>query len=182
VSFEKPEFLDVELAEGARELNDCKYLFADSIREIEELTLELVVTEAKPQALGSGREDRHFEGLAEVQALLADSRPIESDMTCRSFKLIFDRREMVSYAVLNESYGRYPEAPEEFTGKLFRVFSRSHLLEFTKRTTHASDEYPGGALQHYEVVCLNHVVDVICTGPPRIAMGNAFQAIRTFVQ
>ena len=26
-----------------------------------------------------------------------------------------------------------------------------------------------GVLQHYGVVCLNHMVDVICTGPPRIA-------------
>jgi hypothetical protein len=45
------------------------------------------------------------------------------------------------------------------------------LLEFTKRTTRASDEYPG-VLQHYEIACQDHVVDVICTGPPRIAVGR----------
>ena len=170
MSFERPEYFDVEWNEGARELNDCEYLLAHSIREIEELTLELVVTEAKPQApiLAPQAE-------GPVEALLVGGRPIESDSTCRYFKLIFDRTNMVSYTVLNESYGAYPEAPEEFTGKLFRVFSRSHLLDFTKRTTYASDEYPG-VLQHYEVACLNHVVDVICTGPPRIAVGNASQS------
>jgi hypothetical protein len=78
---------------------------------------------------------------------------------------------MVSYTVLNESYGRYPESPEQFSGKLFRVFVWSHLLEFTKRTTYASDEHPG-VLQHYEIACLNHVVDVISTGPPRIVVIN----------
>ena len=75
---------------------------------------------------------------------------------------------MVSYSVLNESYAAYPMAPEEFTGKLFRVFTWSHLMEFTRRTTCASDEYPG-VLRHYEIVCACHVIDVICTQPPTIA-------------
>jgi hypothetical protein len=78
---------------------------------------------------------------------------------------------MVSYSVLNESYGRYPEDPEKFTGKLFRSFSWSHLLEFTRHTTNASVEY-AGPLQHYQVACLNHVLDVIGTKPPRIAIGT----------
>jgi hypothetical protein len=167
VDLDKLEFLDVEFSEGARELNECENLYADSIREIEELTLELVVTEAKPQApILAPRAE------GPIEALLIGGRPIESDATCRSFRLIFERMNMVSYSVLNESYGAYPEAPETFTGALFRVFSSSHLLEFIKRTTCASDEYPGGTLQHYEVACLNHVVDVICTGRPRIAVAN----------
>ena len=52
---------------------------------------------------------------------------------------------------------------------LFRVFSWSHLLEFTKRTTNTSDEYPG-VLLHYQIACLNHVIDVICTAPPAISI------------
>jgi hypothetical protein len=84
--------------------------------------------------------------------------------------LLFDRSQMVSYTVLNESYGVYPKEPEKFAGKLFRKFDWSHLLEFTKRTTIASELY-SGPLEHYEIACLNHVVDVITTGPPRIAVG-----------
>jgi hypothetical protein len=156
----------VDWEEGARQINDCEYLYVHSIHEIEELTLEVTVTEAKPQTpilvpRGEGVVDQ----------LLVGGRPIETDGTCRVFRLVFARKEVVSYTVLNELYGVYPEPPEQFTGKLFRVFSWSHLLEFTKRTTRASDEYPG-VLQHYEIACQDHVVDVICTGPPRIAVGR----------
>lgn len=158
--------IEVEWEKGASQINECGYLFADSIREIEELTLELLVSEAKPQA-----EIPVPENGSALERLRAGGRPIETDATCRRFRLIFDRNQMVSYTVLNESYGRYPESPEQFTGKLFRVFSWSHLLEFTKRTTYASDEYPG-VLHHYEIACLNHVVDVVCTGPPRISVGR----------
>jgi hypothetical protein len=132
---------------------------------MEELTLALIINEAKPQApILASRDDSAFERVS------VGSRPIEEDSTCRVFEIIFDRHGIISYTVLNESYGKYPEPPEEFTGKLFRIFSRSHLLDFTKRTTIACDEYPG-ALQHYQIACLNHIVDVITTKPPRIAVG-----------
>ena len=159
--------VEVEWEDGARQINGCEYLFIDSIRELEELTLELIVTEAKVQARSLVPRDQ-----SPLEQLRLGAKPIERDVTCRSFRLVFDRRHMVSYTVLNESYGKYPESPEPFTGKLFRVFSWSHLLECTKRSTCASDEYPG-VLQHYEIACLNHVVDVICTAAPRIAVGMA---------
>lgn len=162
MAYENQESLEPGWEDGARQMNECQYLFADRIREIEGLTLELVVTEAKPQAEILVARD---ESVAE--RLLVGGRPIERDLTCRIFRLVFDGRQMVSYSVLNESYGKYPEPPEQFTGKLFRTFSRSHLLEFIKKTTYASDEFPG-VLQHYQVACQNHVVDVICTAPPRI--------------
>lgn len=149
--------------DGSHQINDCEYLFAVSIREIEELTLEVTLTEAKLQAEIQAPRDE-----SEVGQLLVGGRPIEPDATCRLFRVVFDRRHMVSYSVLNESYGRYPEPPEQFTGKLFRVFSWSHLLEYIRATTYASDENPG-VLQHYQIACLNHVVDVICTSPPTIS-------------
>lgn len=156
--------VELEWEDGARQINECEYLYIDSVRELEELTIELIVTEAKVQAQILVPRDE-----SPVEQLRLGARPIERDATCRSFRLIFDQRHMVSYTVLNESYGRYPESPEQFAGKLFRVFSWSHLLEFTKRTTDAPDEHPG-VLQHYEIACLNHVVDVICTGPPMIGI------------
>jgi hypothetical protein len=168
-SFEPDVTSDWE--EGVRQINDCEYLFVESIRECEELTLELTVKEAKLQLQILAPRDGSV-----LEELRVGGRPIETDLTCRWFRLIFDGSHMVSYTVLNESYGTYPVAPEEFTGKLFRVFSWSHLLEFTKRTTCVSDEYPG-ALQHYQIACLNHVIDVICTGPPRIAVDRI--ALRT---
>lgn len=153
----------LDFSDGSHQINDCDYLFAVSIREIEELTLEVTLTEAKQQAEISAPRDE-----SELAQLLVGGRPIEPDATCRLFRVVFDRRHMVSYSVLNESYGRYPEPPEQFTGKLLRVFSWSHLLEFIRGTTHASDESPG-VLQHYQIACLNHVIDVICTAPPTIS-------------
>ena len=152
--------------EGVRLINDCEYLFVESVRESEALTLELTVTEAKPQArINVPRSE------SAIEALRTGSKTIEKDSTCRLFRLIFISNHMVSCSVLNECYGGYPEPPEQFTGNLFRVFTWSHLLEFTKRTTCVSDEYPG-VLQHYQIVCLNHIVDVICTAPPRITIDN----------
>jgi hypothetical protein len=164
-----PERVAVEWEEGARQVNECKYLFAESIRESQELTLELTLAEAKPQAEIQVSEDWN-----PIGELRIGGRSIETDLSCRVFHLIFDRNQMVLYMVLNESYGVYPADPEKFSGKLLRVFSWSHLLEFTKRTTIASDANPG-VLQHYGIACLNHVIDVICTGPPRIFvdMGGA---------
>jgi hypothetical protein len=162
--------IEVGWEEGVSQINEREYLFVDSIREVEELTLELTVTEAKPQAKPPVLKAEPW-----LEQLLADGRPIERDVTCRVFRLTFDRNHMISYTVLNETYGKYPESPELFTGKPFRTFSWSHLLEFTRRTTHASNEHPG-VLQHYQIACQNHVVDVICTGPPMIAVGASFLA------
>ena len=159
-------FRSVPWEEGARLINECDYLFATDVREIEELTLRLTIVEAKPQA---PLETSVAAG--PLASLMAGGRPIEEDETCTHFKLLFDRNHLISYTVLNESYGKYPEPPEAFTGKLFRIFSHSHLLEFTERTTHASGGYPS-VLMHFEISCLNHVIDVICTAPPKIAVGK----------
>ncbi|HLH18573.1 MAG TPA: hypothetical protein VKX45_15235 [Bryobacteraceae bacterium] len=166
MSEEKPGTREVKWEEGARQINDCDYLYAVDIRETEELTLQLEIAEARAQDRVLAPRDDTW-----VEQLRLGARPIETDPTCRFFRLTFDRSHMVSYTVLNECYGIYPQPPEVFTGKLFREFSHSHLLEFTKRSTYASDEHPG-VLQHYEVACLNHVIDVICTGPPRIEVGR----------
>ncbi len=151
--------------DGIRQINDCEYLFLRRVGEIEELTLGLVVAEAKLREPTHVPKDDSLLG-----KLLAGANPIEEDSTCRVFEVVFHQSQMVSYSVLNESYGIYPKPPEHFTGKLFRTFSWSHLLEFTKQTTIACDDYPG-VLRHYEIACLNHVVDVISTGPPRISVG-----------
>lgn len=75
-----------ESERGPRQIDECQYPFVESIPEIEELTLELTVTEAKVQdrALLPGY------GSA-VGQLRLGARAIESDETCRFFRLIFDR-------------------------------------------------------------------------------------------
>lgn len=153
--------------EAARQLNECDYLFLIDIREPEYLTLQLTIAEAKAQAPRFDTPPEH-----PLAALLNGGRPIEPDATCRVFRITFERKHMVSYTVVNESYGKYPDAPEQFQGKLFREFSRSYLLEYIAKATIATDDYPG-KLRHYQLACQDHVVDVVCTAPPEIVITNA---------
>jgi hypothetical protein len=46
---ETAEMIEVPWQEGARLLDDCTYLFAVNVRELEELTLGLTLVEAKAQ-------------------------------------------------------------------------------------------------------------------------------------
>jgi hypothetical protein len=160
------EMVDVSWEEGARLMNKCTYLLATDVGELEELTLALTIVEAKVQTAFTITEDT-----VSPSWLTIEGRPIEEDETSYLFQLLFDRNHMVSYTVLNKSYGKFPEPSEVLTGKLFRTFSHSHLLESTKRALCASGDCPG-ALMHFEIACLNQVIDVICTAPPKIAVST----------
>jgi hypothetical protein len=152
----------------AKQLDECHSLYLRFIGEVRDNKLRLVIQEAKPQrpkVLAVEPEPGN------IAALFADARPIESDSSCRVFEFIYD--EYVSYTISNESHSKYPEEPERFEGNLFRIFSWSYLLEMTRRTSYAGDEHPGpGPLQHHEIPCLNHVIDVITTRPPQTALLN----------
>jgi hypothetical protein len=86
----EPETMEVPWEEGARLINECTYLFATDLREIEELTLGLTIVEAKAQAPISTPEDT-----GPLASLRIGSRPIEEDETCRLFQLLFDRNHMI---------------------------------------------------------------------------------------
>lgn len=156
----------------ARELDECRYLYLRWIGEPEELQLRLVVEEARIQ----DRPVLPPAHLPELNELYETAKPIGSDGYCRLFEIIYTYP--ISYTVLNETYGKYPEAPEAFTGKLFRQFSSSHLLEVTRKTTYASDDHPGPLpLQHHSIVCLNHVIDVITTREPAMRLLRQDQTV-----
>jgi len=152
-------------------MGECNYLYLRWVGEPEEFRLRLVVEEARIQdRLAVARPD-----LPELSSILDRARPIESDESCRLFEIIYD--QPISYTVLNESYGRYPEPPEVFTGKLFREFSWSFLLEMTRKTTYVSEDHPGPLPpQHHSIVCLNHVIDVITTREPEVRLLRKQQA------
>lgn len=156
------------------QLDQCEYLFLRHLHEPQENLLRFVVEEAKAQRhLTRQTDPSKNDALAEI---LRDASPILSDSSSRSFEVIFDT--YVSYAVTNELYGRYPEPPQIFSGSRFRRFHWSHLLEFTGKTTQASDAYPG-PLVHYQVVCENHVIDVISTIEPHVRVLNLLSDLRT---
>ena len=59
--------------DGARRINECEYLYIDSVRELEELTLDLIVTETKVQARILVPRDQ-----SPVEQLRLGATPIES--------------------------------------------------------------------------------------------------------
>jgi hypothetical protein len=88
---------------------------------------------------------------------------VEIDDSCATFQL--DWNNYILYQVLNELFGVPADASEVYEGKRARTYSTSKLLQFVMGTTHATNEYPGRLL-HYEVICEDHVVNVICVQPP----------------
>jgi hypothetical protein len=71
----------------------------------------------------------------------------------------------VAYLVTEECVGSCGESGgETYSGKLFRVYTKSHFLDHLARDT-------GGhikPIQHYKLTCLNHLIDVASYGPPEI--------------
>jgi hypothetical protein len=54
---ESVETVEVSWEEGARLIDECTYLFATDVREIEELTLGLTIVERKPKLLYQLRKE-----------------------------------------------------------------------------------------------------------------------------
>jgi hypothetical protein len=85
----------------------------------------------------------------------------------------------VAYLVTEEcvgSCGNY--ADEIFTGKLFRVYTKSHFLNHLARDTGGHTD----ALLHYKLICLNHLIDVAAYVPPEVRVIGPVSSSRILVQ
>jgi hypothetical protein len=157
---------DEDWRDVASQIDECRYLYMRGLHEPRDNKIRFLVEETGLKAPRTARGDA---APGSVEGLFDDALPIESDSSSRLFEIVYD--EYISYTVSNESYSKYPELPEVFTGNLFRIYSWSYLLEMTRKTTYARDEHPGpGPLEHHQIPCLNHVIDVITTRPPRMAV------------
>jgi hypothetical protein len=72
----------------------------------------------------------------------------------------------IGYSILNESFTTLDDY-EEFVGKAFRIFKKSRYLDYIKEGTFATAEYPG-PFKHYEIACLNHIIDIVSMSEPII--------------
>jgi len=141
-------------------LNSAKYLFLRELSEPQDNALRLVIQEAIVNAAGSVRSHPEFPELGKIRK---GASPIESTDECRSFELIW--RRYVAYLVTEEcvgSCGRYDD--EIFSGKLFRVYTKSHFLEHLGRDTGGHTE----PVLHYKLTCLEHLIDVAAYAPPEV--------------
>jgi hypothetical protein len=65
---------------------------------------------------------------------------------------------------MNESFAAV-DGDEQYTGNRFRLYSKSHFKDYVARASFACAEYPGPT-QHVEVVCENHIINVIAAMAP----------------
>ena len=142
------------------DLNSVKYLFLRELTEPQPNSLRLVVEEAIANRAG-------VPGVlnSEVAGLIEGSWPIESVKGCKKFEILWNR--YVAYLVTEEmsgSCGRYED--EIYTGRLLRVYSKSHFMEHLSKDT-------GGhvaPLHHFKLICQNHLIDIASYSPPQIRL------------
>jgi hypothetical protein len=145
------------------QLNSTRYI---DLREISEPdkrafnSLRIVVEEAVVNEAAAVVSDR-----PELANLLARAHPIESVEGCKTFWLTW--KHYLAYLVTEELVGSNAPngyADEIYTGKILRVYTRSHFLDHIMRDT-------GGHVQdvlHYKLICLNHLIDVVSYLPPTV--------------
>lgn len=148
--------------------DDIRYLYLREICEPRDNSLSIVVQEAvvSEAKVGSQLEATgHVPPALRDAGILNEARPIESTATCRTFVLYW--KHYVAYLVTEEcvgSVGNYSD--EVYAGKLLRQYLKSHFLDHLARDT-------GGhmrPLQHYKLICLNHLIDVASEEPPEIQL------------
>ena len=140
-------------------LDSAKYLYLRELSEPQDNSLRLVVQEAVYPS-GSVPSPNPPPELAEI---LSGASPIESTDACRTFELTWKR--YVAYVVTEECVGSCgQDADEIYTGKLLRIYTKSHFLEHLSRDTGGHTE----TILHYKLTCLNHLIDVAVYAPPEV--------------
>ncbi|HXJ85766.1 MAG TPA: hypothetical protein VMS18_03050 [Candidatus Binatia bacterium] len=146
------------LAELFSDLNSCSYLFLREAGETIEFSLRLMIEEgvALPEATP----------IEVCGVSLGSGHNVTSGENTRLFEVCWD--SYVAYSVTNESFANGVDETDKFElGNLVRVYSKSNFLEYVRKATLASDEYPG-PLQHIGIICEWHVIDVISTSLPTV--------------
>lgn len=146
------------------EVNSCVYLYLREIEEPRDNTLRLLVEEAKALA----------EKTLSLPGIDLSGKEILSDESCRLFELRWS--SYIAYFVRNESYTTVDQSEKVVAGHLLRLCSASKVLDFIRAATIASQDYPG-PYHHVEVVCLNHVIDVVSTTYPEIRVLRPPEAV-----
>ena len=145
------------------QLNSVQYLYLRELSEPRDNSLKLVVEEAVVNRSGIVGPN-----LPELEAVMTDVSPIESVQGCRIFELYWKR--YAAYLVTEELVGSNASSgydDECYTGKILRVYSKSHFLAHIARDTGGHPEPP----RHYKIVCLNHLIDVVAYAPPDVRVG-----------
>jgi hypothetical protein len=147
------------------QLNAVQYLYLRELSEPRDNSLKIVVEEAIVNKSGFVKSE--FLELPELAQIREGASPIESVKGCKTFELHWKR--YAAYLVTEELVGSNAENgydDERYSGRLLRVYSQSHFLAHVARDTGGHIE----PLQHYKLVCLNHLIDVAAYAPPEVRL------------
>jgi len=143
-----------------KSLNSVQFLYLREISEPRDNSLRIVVEEAVANRSSAISVQLEISELADI---CKGGSPIESILGCRKFELNW--QSYVSYLVTEECAGSCGEFGDEvYTGKLFRLYTKSHFLDHLARDTGAHTK----PIQHYKLTCLNHLIDVAAYAPPEV--------------
>ena len=143
-------------------LRGVEYLYLSQLSEPRDNALKIVVEEA---ILNSERAP--IAPLPELKTLFENAHPIETAAGCRVFELYW--REYAAYCVTEELVGsnaRTGYDDECYTGTVLRIYTKSHFLDHVGRDTGCHQK----AVQHWKVICLNHLIDVAAYDVPQITV------------
>ncbi|WP_262028004.1 hypothetical protein [Microvirga sp. Mcv34] len=129
------------------------YFYLEEIGEPKDNILRLVIVEAAAQ--GAEVEVPNLQIAAREIAPIPDQGPIE---------IVWE--QYIAYSVRNESYA-VTEEGQPLADTMLSERSGTAFLAFIAKSTLATHEFPG-PFKHWELVCLNHVIDVVSTTAPRI--------------
>lgn len=143
-------------------LDSAKYLYLRDLTEPRDNSLRVVVQEAVVNPFGMVHAHPDF---PELKELFTSASPIESTADCRTFELTW--KNYIAYLVTEEcvgSCGKYDD--ELFSGRLFRIYTKSHFLDHLRRDTGGYT----GEINHYKMICLNHLIDVAAYDQPEVKL------------
>ncbi|NTU50410.1 MAG: hypothetical protein HGA87_05965 [Desulfobulbaceae bacterium] len=145
------------MQQSIADIDSSRFLYLDRLFEptVNELCIILVEAGAAPITLNLDVGDKSISG-----------HPIEPFPGSRVFEVTWS--SYIAYSVRNESFTMGDDG-EIFEGKLFVLFSNSHYLDFIKKSTFASTDYPG-PFKHWGVFCLDHTIDVVSEDEPIIRL------------
>ena len=141
-------------------LNSVTYLYLRELSEPKDNSLRLVVDEAVPNQSAAKPT---LPDLPELEEILKKSAPIESTENCKRYEIRW--MHYVAYLVTEECVGSCGDYDDEaYTGRLFRIYTKSHFLDHLARDTGAHSK----PILHFKLACLNHLVDVASYEHPEI--------------
>jgi hypothetical protein len=148
--------LTTENDELISRLSESRYLYLRSISEPRNNSVTIVVDEAIADELP-------IEHRPDSSVLFSSAATIRTTDKCLSFEIQWNR--YVAYLVTEEMVGSGgSDEDETYTGKLFRVYTKSHFLDHLSRDT----GYHDSAVLHFKILCLNHLIDVAAYDRPSI--------------